>query len=85
MLGWIFLGLTGAGIGWLLLTDYAGIMSAIAGALGFSFEPLTGTSLFTDWLTWAIGDIAGWLMLGGMGMCALVLIVNASRSGDLIQ
>ncbi len=85
MLGWIFLGLTGAGIGWLLVTDYASIMSTIAGIFGFSFEPISGTSLFTDWLTWAISDYAGWILLGGMGLCGFVLITNTLRSGDLIQ
>lgn len=92
MLGWFFLaGLLG-GIPWILLTDYRGWASLFTSTTGFVIEPFTGTSLFTDWLYWALtaGNYAGLLMLIGMISCGLVIVMNVTgfgkaRVGDPFQ
>ena len=70
----------------MILTDYMAIGSTIAGVFGFVYEPLTGTTFFTDALTWALGDTFGLLMLAGSAFMALVVVFNASgRRGDLFR
>ena len=86
MIGSIFLALLGVGGALAILTDYMAIGSTIAGALGFAYEPLTGTTFFTDALTWALADTYGLFMLAGSIFVGLVILLNASgRRGDVFQ
>jgi hypothetical protein len=76
----------GVGGALVILTDYLAIGSSIAAIFGFAYEPVTGTTFFTDALTWALADTFGLLMLVGSAFMALVIIFNASsRRGDLFR
>jgi hypothetical protein len=78
--------LLGVGGALVILTDYLAIGSTIAGIFGFAYEPLTGTTFFTDALTWALSDTFGLLMLAGSAFMGLVIVYNASsRRGDLFR
>ena len=86
MLGWIFLAGGLGGLFYVLATNYAGLAALFGSATGFTIEPFTGTSLFTDWLTWALTDIAGLFMLFGMALFIVVIAGNSmSGSGDLAR
>lgn len=83
MLGMIFLAIIGGVIGYMAYNVYSGGVGLGFGALT---EPLTNTSLWTDWLTWSIGSLYGLFLLASMGFVLLVLIMNAtSGRGDIIR
>ncbi len=82
MIGWIFLGLSVGVVAYLAATSTA--LAAFMGTLGFSYEPLSGTSLFTDWITWSLTDIYGIILLGSMCFVGLILIVNIA-AGDVAR
>ena len=82
MLGMIFLAATLGIIGYLAASS--AWVAGVAATVGFGFEPISGYSLFTDWLTWALTDVYGLFLLAGMGFVSLVVAINVSK-GDASQ
>lgn len=86
MIGWIFLALCCGGLSYVLATNYQGWATLIGSATGLSIEPFSGTSLFTDWITWAMTDTMGMMLVGGIAFFWLVILMNAAgHKGDLVQ
>lgn len=82
MLGWLFLALGLGAIGYVLFTSAgAAFLSSLT---GLSIEPLTGSTLWTDWLTWSITDFYGLCLLGSMALLVMVLAINIA-SGDVAR
>lgn len=79
MLGLIFLAASAGILAYLAASSvwFAGV----AASVGFVYEPISGTSLFTDWFTWALTDTYGLILLGGMAFASLVVLINVN-SGD---